>query len=112
MNRFTGRHSSHLLRTVLLSAAGFAAAMVLFLYGLGNAGASSSKQQMESLTAAINRDVIHCYATEGVYPESLDWIEKHYGLTYDSSRFYVDYQPVAKNIMPEITVIDLKGGAS
>jgi hypothetical protein len=112
MNRFTGKRTSHLLRTVVLTILGFAAAMALFLYGLGNVSASSARQQKENLETAIRRDVIDCYAAEGVYPESLAYISEHYGLTYDSSLFYVDYRPVAKNIMPQITVIDRTGGGS
>ena len=111
MDRFTGKKTGHVLRTVIGSAAGFACVTALFLYGIGNASAASSKEQMRSLEEAVRRDAVHCYATEGVYPESLAYITEHYGLTYDSRRFYVDYQPVAQNLMPEITVIDRKGDA-
>jgi hypothetical protein len=61
---------------------------------------------MESLSAAIQRSIIHCYATEGHYPESLDALIEEYNIQYDSDRFFVDYQVLGENIMPDVTIID------
>ena len=57
--------------------------------------------------AALRRDIVHCYATEGFYPPSLEYLEEHYGLTYDKNRYWVDYQPVGSNLMPDITVLEI-----
>ena len=35
-------------------------------------------------------------------------MEEHYGLSYDKSQFFVDYQPVAANIRPDYFVLLLK----
>ena len=43
-------------------------------------------------------------------PESIGYLEEYYGIQYDHNRFFVDYQPVGRNIMPEITVICKKEG--
>ena len=48
---------------------------------------------------------MHCYALEGFYPPSLEYMEEHYGLTYDKSAYIVDYQPVGNNIYPNYTII-------
>ena len=48
---------------------------------------------------------MHCYSLNGYYPESLEELVKEYGITYDSARFLVDYQPQGANLMPEITVL-------
>lgn len=66
---------------------------------------SNNDRQEESLRSAMERDIIHCYALEGFYPPSLDYIKEHYGLTYNSSTFIVDYQPVGNNIYPNYTII-------
>lgn len=63
-------------------------------------------EQKKALESAIFRDVVHCYAIEGAYPESLDYIKDNYGLTYNEELFFVDYTPIASNIMPDITIIE------
>ena len=49
-----------------------------------------------------------CYAAEGVYPPTLDYLEQHYGIQVDETRYMVSYDIFASNLMPEITVLDLK----
>ena len=71
--------------------------------GLEKTGVIEQKRALES---AILRDVVHCYAIEGAYPESLDYIKDNYGLTYNEELFFVDYTPIASNIMPDITIIE------
>lgn len=63
-----------------------------------------SEQQMQ-LEKIIRRDIVHCYATEGKYPESLEYLKLHYGLNYDPDVFFVDYIPIGSNLMPDFTVI-------
>ena len=37
----------------------------------------------ESLKEAVIKGAVQCYSVEGRYPESLSYMEKHYGLEYD-----------------------------
>ncbi len=88
-----------------------AGAVLILVFGLFWAGISSvseetREQQKKSLETAIWRNVIHCYAMEGRYPQSLEYMEEHYGLSYDKSRFLVDYEIVGSNIMPDVTVLE------
>ena len=43
---------------------------------------------------------------EGSYPESLEYLKEHYGITYDEDRFFVDYKIVGTNILPDVTIIE------
>lgn len=83
----------------------FAAVMVLFFLAVDATGKSSIRKQKESLENAIARDIVQCYAIEGRYPPSLEYIEEHYGLIYDKDTFFVDYMPIASNLYPDVTVI-------
>ncbi|MDD7718199.1 MAG: hypothetical protein PUJ11_01670 [Eubacteriaceae bacterium] len=85
------------------------AAMVCFAAVFSHVSESSEAEELKQLTEALNRSVAHCYSVEGCYPESLEYIKEHYGLTYDEDSFFVDYRPVAENVMPDITIIE-KGG--
>ena len=57
---------------------------------------------------ALSNSITYCYATEGAYPESLEFIEKNYGLTYDENKYFIDYRVMGANIMPEFTVVEVK----
>ncbi len=85
----------------------FVIVIAAFLFGISFIASTSSKDQKDVLTDALNKDVIHCYAVEGYYPPSLAYIEDHYGLTYDKSRYLIDYVPVGDNIMPSVTIVEI-----
>ena len=85
----------------------FVIVIIAFLFGISFIASTSAKDQKQILTDAVSKDIIHCYAVEGYYPPSLAYIEEHYGLTYDSSRFLVDYVPIADNIMPSVTIVEI-----
>ena len=102
----TKRHTTTLggiLPTILL----FCMVVSLFIAGTGSLSKGSTKRQKESLTDALSRDIIYCYATTGHYPESLEAIRSDYGLYYNEDLFYVDYQVRAQNIIPDVTIIEL-----
>ncbi len=77
----------------------------LFIQAVEYSGRTTIEKQQESLESAIARDIVQCYSLEGQYPPSLEYMEQHYGLTYDKDTFFVDYQPIAANLYPDYTVI-------
>ena len=83
--------------------------LIFFWYLIGSVDRSTVERQEESLRAALNRDILHCYAAEGFYPPSLQYIKDHYGLRYDESLFMVDYQPIASNMRPDVTILLIGG---
>ncbi|MBQ9247612.1 MAG: hypothetical protein IJ171_03385 [Ruminococcus sp.] len=87
----------------------FVLIIAVFLIGISFIASTSSRDQKQVLTDAVNKDIIHCYAIEGYYPPSLAYIEEHYGLTYDKSKYLVDYVPVGDNIMPSVTIVEIHG---
>ena len=90
------------LLALLLAACALALALALSAGGLG----SRADQEALDLTAqAIRRAAVQCYALEGAYPANLDHLTERYGVQVDESRFFVDYQYVAANLMPDITVL-------
>ena len=63
---------------------------------------------MENLQQAIRRSAVHCYAVEGSYPESLNYLKEHYGITYDPEKYIVDYEIIGSNLMPDVKVFARK----
>lgn len=78
----------------------------VFSFGISNISEETSQKQSESLELAINRGIAHCYATEGRYPESLEYLQENYGIFYDSEQYFVDYQVLGSNIFPDVTIIE------
>ena len=108
MNRFSQKRTGRPWQALALPASCFIIVLVLFFSGVYKISATTKEQELESLQTAINRNIVHCYAVEGQYPPSLDYMEEHYGLSYDTSRYFIDYQPSAANIMPSVTIIPLE----
>ena len=107
MNRFRkGRRTIPFLSKFHLSFLAFVLLLFFALSGLQEISDKTQDNQRESLEHALERSIAHCYALEGTYPPSLDYIKTHYGLTYDEDRFFVDYQPIGSNLMPDVTIIE------
>ncbi|MDO4270926.1 MAG: hypothetical protein Q4C72_08410 [Eubacteriales bacterium] len=71
----------------------------------------STAQTAETLAADLRRAASYCYAVEGRYPPDLAYLAEEYGVRYDTSRFYVFYEPVSANLTPSVTVVEAEGAA-
>ena len=69
-------------------------------------GTASSAAQTELVRSAVRRAAVTCYAVEGAYPSTLDYLQRHYGLVYDEENYFVFNDAFASNIMPEIRVTE------
>ena len=72
-------------------------------------GADSTKQRLtqkglETTQQNLRRGAVACYALEGRYPQSLQYLMDNYNITVDESRYQVSYSIFASNLMPDITV--------
>ncbi|MBR6328256.1 MAG: hypothetical protein IKR68_01260 [Lachnospiraceae bacterium] len=77
-----------------------------FFYAISALSQNTASQQVKSLETAVTRDVLHCFAAEGEYPESIEYIEKNYALSYDHNKFDIQYTPSDGNSLPEIKVVE------
>lgn len=81
----------------------------IFLSGIQSVQGTTESKQKESLETALTRSITQCYAVEGIYPPDLQYLIDHYGLTYDSNTFLIDYDCYGSNLMPEFTVMRKSG---
>ena len=68
--------------------------------------AKSGEAQTELVRGAVKRAALTCFAVEGAYPTTLDYLKKNYGLIYDEDSYIVRYDAFASNILPDIRVIE------
>ena len=73
---------------------------------------TQSSAQTQFVYDAVRNAALTCYAVEGAYPESLDYLRSNYGLAYDRSRYQVTYSAFASNLVPEIYVVEVEADAS
>lgn len=82
----------------------------VFVLGISAASRNALSEEQNNLQKAIFKSAIASYAKDGRYPESLEEILSDYNITYDTSRFVVDYVPTGSNLLPSISVIALNSG--
>ncbi|MDD3367403.1 MAG: hypothetical protein PHP50_00765 [Lachnospiraceae bacterium] len=110
MNCFAHQKSKlHILSKIKIPVILFLLLFTFIWQGIDSVSSTSLDKQQESLETALSRDIAQCYAVEGTYPPSLEYLREHYALTYNDKLFFVDYQAQGANIMPDVTVIR-KGG--
>ena len=80
--------------------------MICFFSALNNLTGGQAGEERQQLEDALRRAAVACYAAEGVYPPDLAYLQQHYGVQVNEKRYIVDYQPVADNLMPDITILE------
>lgn len=85
----------------------FCAVVTILLYGLATTQEGSAQEGLRIVEESVTRAIVSCYAIEGMYPESLDYMTEHYGLVIDESKYFVQYTAHASNLMPVVTVIEV-----
>ena len=83
------------------------AVIVMIFIGLRETEISSRAEGLRLLQESLMRAAVQCYAVEGRYPDSIEYIKEHYGVFIDNTRYTVHYRIFASNILPDITVLEL-----
>ena len=84
---------------------------LLFVLSLTSTKQSSAAREEGVLDSALRRAIVTCYAVEGRYPPSLDYISENYGVLVDETRYSVFYDAFAANVMPTLRVTRIGGGS-
>lgn len=90
---------------VVIAVVVLSALLLWFFPAVNHLSAGQHEEGRAQLEMALRRATVACYATEGIYPPTLDYLKQHYGIQIDKSRYSVFYEIFADNLMPEITVL-------
>ncbi len=104
MKAFTIK-KKHIFKTSYIGIIVFIAVICVFLSAINYTADAATTRNEQALRNAISKDIVHCYAQNGYYPPSLDYIQKKYGLKYNTDEFFIDYQPTGSNMYPSVTII-------
>ena len=105
MNRFQKNSIGAELLGRIASVVFFLGVLAAFIAGLNRLSGITAREEAEGLRSSILRGAVHCYALEGFYPDSLAYLEDHYGLEYDKDKYLISYEIIGSNLMPDVTVI-------
>ena len=75
------------------------------LIALPRAGRQIREESRGAIREAVVRSAMECYAVEGVYPPSLEYLQQHYGLRLNHRDFIVSYEVFASNQPPSVQVM-------
>ena len=84
------------------------AAAVLLANRIGTAQGTA---ETEIVRDAVKNAALTCYAVEGAYPDSVEYLREHYRLAYDEDRYLITYDAFASNMIPDIWVTEVGVGA-
>lgn len=91
---------------LILPIAAVVVLLAWFFTAMGNLGRGQGEEGRRQLEEAIRRGAVACYAAEGIYPPTLEYLCQRYGVQIDRERYNVFYEIFADNLMPEITVLE------
>jgi len=94
-----------LLKGLLLPAAAVVI-LLFFATALDSLDSGREAEGLRQLENALQRGCVACYADEGAYPPTLEYLTEHYGIQVDAERYTVYYDIFAENLMPTITVLE------
>ncbi|MCH5252594.1 MAG: hypothetical protein J1F22_06440 [Lachnospiraceae bacterium] len=91
---------------ILILFAVLAVAVFFLCKGVQRMEAGQQAESLKQLDSSIRKATMTCYATEGVYPPTIQYLKENYGIQIDEDRFTVFYEIYGDNMMPDITVIE------
>lgn len=97
-------------RGLLISVLIFVLLLFLFAVMLSRMQQQGEAQETVLLRDALRNAAITCYAIEGRYPPSVEYMEQYYGIAVDEERFIINYDAFASNVMPYVAVLQKGAG--
>ena len=80
--------------------------LIFFITSLASVDRQQGEEGRQQLETALRRAAVACYAAEGIYPPTVEYLQQHYGVQIEEERYIVFYEIFANNLMPDITVLE------
>lgn len=102
MKKFT-RHLPKLLLVLAVMVI-----VAVFLHAVSNLDSGRELEDKKQLEENLRKAVVACYAIEGAYPPSIEYLVETYGIQYNREKYVIKYEYIGSNLIPDITVLDLE----
>ena len=84
----------------------FVALIIAFVLLVNGITGKNNGRELQIVRDAVKNAALTCYAVEGAYPDSVEYLRKHYQLAYDEERYLITYDAFASNMIPDIWVTE------
>ena len=64
------------------------------------------EKSTKSIEEAVKKMALECYALEGSFPPSVEYLKENYGLIVNNDAYFYHYQANGSNIPPDIRVMN------
>ncbi len=103
-HEITDRQLKHRRRVRIAVACAVAALLIAAWAVFGIVQNSTREQGAAALRESIMNAAKQCCAIEGSYPNSLEHLERYYGVSINHDDYVVSYESFADNVMPTVVV--------
>ena len=90
----------------ILKLAAIVAMIAVMVMVFGRVGSVEGREENETVREAVKNAALTCYAVEGAYPDSVEYLRDHYRLAYDEERYMVNIKSFATNRAPDVYVVE------
>lgn len=97
-------------RKDLIKLAAIAVVLVAAVLLVNSISKAQGSAETELVRNAVKNAALTCYAVEGAYPDSVEYLREHYRLAYDEDRYLITYDAFASNMIPDIYVTERGAG--
>ena len=92
--------------SVLILSCLVGAVMLFMVLSMLRFGEGTTDKQAEGIMEVIRKAAVQCYALEGEYPPTLEYLCDNYGVILDESKYYYFYSAAfSSNMMPDVVVL-------
>jgi len=109
MRKRTGLFRSTLF-PLIFSVVIFVTVLALFLWGIQLTEKGSRTENLRMAQQSVHNAAISCYALEGRYPPSYEYLKQNYPVSINENKYTVFYTIFASNILPDIYVTEKQDG--
>ena len=95
----------HIIADAVIAVVLSAAAIITAVFIVRSSDESRKNENLRIIENGVRKAATECYAVEGFYPESIEYLKENYSLYIDEKICIVHYNPVSSNIMPDIRVL-------
>ncbi len=89
---------------VLIPVLFFTLIAISIVVGLRDVSESSGSESIRLMEQNLRRATVQCYAIEGRYPPSLEYLSANYGVILNTEKYIYHYRVMGMNLMPDIAV--------
>ena len=95
----------HIITDAVIAVVLSAAVIITAVFIVRSSDESRKNENLRIIENGVRKAATECYAVEGFYPESIEYLKENYSLYIDEKICIVHYNPVSSNIMPDIRVL-------